>query len=1059
MSLFGEALVTRTKFIVPPLRRTHMKRERLELLLDGAKDLPLTLVMGGTGYGKSSLLAGYLQSQPGTTLWYEISERDADPQLFALHVAHLLHRAYPGVADRALDLLALPGGAAMQGIAAIETLADALLDRLEGETYLVLDDVHHLQGSAATLLLANHLISLRVPRLRIILAARFRPDLPGLARLRLQGDAFFVEQSDLAFRSDEVASLFTLTLGSPLDRGTIERLMAETEGWPMALQLMAQRQGVGVPESRGSLRDLFDYLACEVLDRLTARDRDFLLITAPLNRLWPEVCRVLTGRDTSEALATLNERGGFLVPFGDGGYRYHHLFREFLRERLDSEGRLQEAHRKVAEALRDHGELEEAIDHYLEAGQGEIAAAGMTAAAPTLVNQGRYAHLESWLARLTPELIRRAPALAIHQGDACRLTSRFEEALGWYDRAYLGYEENAEGRSRAKASKALVYLDTIQPAKAEKYLEEALRETNDPSRRTELLVMLAENKLNQGDAAGAERLFREARDRLPDVAENEGRICLRTGRLDEARAVLQASLNQSVSSTSGTKAHREASLVLSLIDALQGEVQGARQLASQGLSRAKSQGALWTEAVALIRLGHAALLEGALPESEGHYREAIVLARAVGITRLKAEPLMGLAFVAGRRGDLPLAETYAKEGLELAQETGDAWLCAMLSLAQGAIYAAHADPKAERWLMQAHTAYERCGDPFGQAVVALWSARLAMALGEGKAALVRIRRLLELLRRHDYGFLLSKPTLLGFADMEQVQAFIGTALDRGIAPALLMPWLGERGMVPEAPVLREDCLRIRALGAFRVWRGQEEIGGRAWGREKARQLFHLFLAHRGQMLPKPRIIDTLWPDLDLGAADGTFRVALNTLNKVLEPERKGSHPRFIQRDGASYGLLVGGDVWIDVAEFERLLEAGQAMEALGENPVELYRQAMELSEGDFLADFTQYDAWCERERERLADRYKEGSLKLARLLFAQGDDEGAATWSQRLIERDTCAEEAYRIAMAAQYRQGDRPMALRTYDRCVVALDEELGVDPMPETQSLFERITRLQPL
>lgn len=1063
MSDFGDALVTRTKFIVPPIKRTQLRRERLHLLLDNAQDQRVTLVLGGTGYGKSSLLAGYLHERQSAALWYELSDRDADPQVFALHLAHLFNRAHAGVADRALALLALPGGAAKQGPAAIEALADALLDRLDSETCLVLDDFHHLQGSETALQLANHLIGMRVPHLRIIVASRLRPDLPSLARWRLQGDALFIEQSDLAFRADEIEALFTEVLALPLQPGMTERLMSETEGWPMALQLMAQRQGVGLPESRGSLRDLFDYLASEVLDRLDARDREFLLRTAPMQRLLPEVCRDLTGRDAAEALEGLNERGIFLVPLGDGVYRYHHLFREFLREQLArpsfGEGRLQEAHRAVAEALEARGEFEEAIDHYLEAGDDETAAARIALAAPALVNQGRYARLESWLSRLAPELMERSPALAIHQGDACRLTSRFEQALDWYDRAYRGYGDQAEGRSRAQASKALVYLDTIQPAKAEKHLEAALAETCDLARRTELLVMLAENKLNQGDALGAERLFREASERLPDVAEHEARIFLRTGRLPEARMILQAVLDQPLPSASGTKAHREASLVLSLIEALQGHGEAARQLAAQGLERAREQGADWTEAVALIRLGHAALVEGKLPDAENAYGEAIALARKVGISRLKVESLMGLAFVAGHRGDVAQAEAHAKEGLEIAQATGDAWLCAMLSLAQGAIYVAHGDPRAERWLMQAQSGYERCGDPFGLALVALWSARLAMALGEGRAVLTRIRRLLELLKRHEIGYLLSRPTLLGFADVAQAKAFVGAALDRGIAPALLAPWLGELGLVAEPTPLREDALRIRTLGAFRVWRGQEEIGGKAWGREKARQLFHLFLAHRGQLLPKPRIIDTLWPDLDLGAADGTFRVALNALNKVLEPERKGGTPRFIQREGASYGLLIGPDVWIDATEFERLLEEAQAMETLGENPIELYRRALELSDGDFLADFPQYDAWCERERERLADRYKEGVVKLARLLYGQGDDDGAILWAQRLIERDTCAEEAYRIVMAAQYRQGDRPMALRTYDRCVIALDEELGVDPMPETQLLFDRITRLAPL
>ena len=43
------------------------------------------------------------------------------------------------------------------------------------------------------------------------------------------------------------------------------------------------------------------------------------------------------------------------------------------------------------------------------------------------------------------------------------------------------------------------------------------------------------------------------------------------------------------------------------------------------------------------------------------------------------------------------------------------------------------------------------------------------------------------------------------------------------------------------PQAAEPALRIRTLGGFRVWRGAEELGERAWGREKARQLFHLLL--------------------------------------------------------------------------------------------------------------------------------------------------------------------------------------------------------------------------
>lgn len=1065
MALFGEELITRTKFIAPTPKRSHLVRPRLHALLDGISDVPVAVVVGGTGYGKSSLIAGYLQATGTPALWYELAERDADPQLFALHLAHLCHRAFPGAADRALSLLAQPGGASRTGRAAIEALADALLDRLERDTWLVLDDFHLLADTPEALALVNTLAGARVPRLHVVLASRQRPDLPDLPRWRLQGDVVTLEQEALAFTPEEIGTLFEQLVGDKLDDAERARLMAETEGWPMALQLVAQRRrehAGPVAGPSGSLRDLFDYLAREVLAKLEPDEREFLLATAPLTRLDGPRCQALApDQDAPTLLRALNERGLFLIPLDAGSYRHHHLFREFLLERLKDDQRLASAHLAAATALWGLGEHEEAVEQWLAAGSWEAAAEGMVALAPALVNSGRYTRLGSWLAKLPEDLLSRAPALAVYQGDACRLTSRFDEAIAWYDRALTGYAESPEGQSRALAGKALVYLDTVQPAQAEHLLERALALPVAARRRAELLVMLAENKMNRGDSAAAESLFAQARAELPEIAENEARICLRTGRLAEARAILRQAIAHAEpqSAEAATKSHREATLVASLVESMLGEPAAAEALARAGLERARRQQASWTEAVALIRLGHAALVGGETRLAEGHYRQAIALAAALAVPRLKAEALMGLALVAGRSGDTAAAETFVKEGVEIAQEASDAWMSALLSVSLGAVYAGLGDPKAERWLVQAQNAYERCGDPCGQAIVALWSARLAMALGETKAVAARVRALADAARRYDYGFLLTRATLLGFPDAEAARAFATSALEAGVPRAMLAPWLGPLGLT-EADEIRDDALRVRALGAFRVWRGGEELGARAWGREKARQLFHLLLAHRGQFLPKTRIIDTLWPDLDLNTADGTFRVALNALNKALEPERKGKQePRFVLRQGTSYGLAGGTDVWLDVAEFERLLDAAGAIEASGEDPTELYRQALELYEGDFLAEYPQYEAWCERERERLRDRFVDGGLRLARRLSARGDDTACAHWANRVLERHAVAEEAYRLLMVALYRQGDRAGAIRTYDRCVVALDDELDVDPMPETQALYEKIQNLEPV
>ncbi|MEB3197920.1 MAG: bacterial transcriptional activator domain-containing protein, partial [Candidatus Sericytochromatia bacterium] len=138
------------------------------------------------------------------------------------------------------------------------------------------------------------------------------------------------------------------------------------------------------------------------------------------------------------------------------------------------------------------------------------------------------------------------------------------------------------------------------------------------------------------------------------------------------------------------------------------------------------------------------------------------------------------------------------------------------------------------------------------------------------------------------------------------------------------------------------------------------------------------------------------------------------------------------------------------------LDAAAALEAQGEADERLvatYRAALGCYEGPFLQAFTSHEAWCDRERERLAHRFAEGALRLARLLAAQGDDAGCLDWCSRLLAQEPLTEEAHRLLMLAHYRQGDRAAALRTYDRCVVLLSDELDIDPMPETQRLAKRI------
>ncbi len=120
-----------------------------------------------------------------------------------------------------------------------------------------------------------------------------------------------------------------------------------------------------------------------------------------------------------------------------------------------------------------------------------------------LLSSGRLDTLASYLDALPPETLHQSVSLLSFLGDLARLHSRFYEALGWYQEAEVLWRErgNLEGVGRALRGQARVYLDTVNPKRAEELLQQALRlsdGTADREAQARLYLLLAENKLNAG---------------------------------------------------------------------------------------------------------------------------------------------------------------------------------------------------------------------------------------------------------------------------------------------------------------------------------------------------------------------------------------------------------------------------------------------------------------------------------------------------------------------------------------------------------------------------------
>jgi DNA-binding SARP family transcriptional activator len=245
-------------------------------------------------------------------------------------------------------------------------------------------------------------------------------------------------------------------------------------------------------------------------------------------------------------------------------------------------------------------------------------------------------------------------------------------------------------------------------------------------------------------------------------------------------------------------------------------------------------------------------------------------------------------------------------------------------------------------------------------------------------------------------------------------------------------------------------LSVETLGNFQVKRGSEVIPPNGWRREKSRQLFQLLISYRHSPLDRDQICESLWPEADIATAQRNFKITLNTLYQVLEPERdSGSDSAFIVRDGTTYTLRLNADLWLDSEQFARA-----AREGVKANSAAYLHTAINLFRGEYLPD-SLYETWAAEEREFLSTLFLEAADKLCDH-YIQGEKyTDAIDLCQRVLAKDNCWERAYRHLMTAYNYLGDRGQLARTYQRCLQTLKDELDVSPSQETQELYKKLIR----
>ena len=220
---------------------------------------------------------------------------------------------------------------------------------------------------------------------------------------------------------------------------------------------------------------------------------------------------------------------------------------------------------------------------------------------------------------------------------------------------------------------------------------------------------------------------------------------------------------------------------------------------------------------------------------------------------------------------------------------------------------------------------------------------------------------------------------------------------------------------------------------------------------KAQELLGYLLVHRNRPHARETLAGLLWSDATAERSKKYLRQALWQLQCALDAN--GADAQFLAAEHDWVQLVVGDQLWLDVAAFEEACARSQGVRGreLDAERAHLLREACALYRGDLLEGW--YQDWCLFERERLQNMYLTLLDKLLGHAAAHGDYEAGRTYGARLLRRDRAHERTHRQLMRLHYRAGDRTAAIRQYESCRDALSEELDVKPDRRTRALYEQI------
>lgn len=1058
-------IILLSKLQTPQVKTKTLFRKRLIDLLSENLNKKVILLCAGAGYGKTTLLSQFILSKDIPYVYYHLEKSDADPVVFFSYLIEGIRKVEPKIGKKTESLSHFFNYPQRYLEIIVGTFINEIIQTIKHDIYIILEDYHTLYPSEQIDKILTYLLNHLPQHLHLIISSRVSPPI-SMSQLRARDEIFELQTEHLRFTKEEIRNLFGSLYSIFLKESEFDWIEEHSEGWPTSLRLMLQSTNyVAGKKPSGYIRkilasyyksqsNVFNYFAQEIYNQESKKIRQFLMDCSILEWLTPELCDAITKqKHSSNILADLTDRNAFLFRIPDMGYRFHNLFRDFLRSKIIDINRRKRLYRRAGDFCFKNNRLEDAANFYLQAEAYQKAVSVIENIGFDLIWQGRSAFLCSYIEKIPKSILLQQPSLLMNYAESLDYVSRFDEAKSNCQRAIKMFRVKPRARKQYadalyKLGDILVNQDKLKSAK--KWFEKALHVCPKSARLRRASILNYIGFLY--NIAGGKRNFAEATKyfhKALKIAHNNGYKDLEASILNNwaHNEFMLGNLNEAHSKSIKTvdllKTHFSPGCGSGIYNAAKyslflGNKKEVRAVLDSGIKTCSMYNDMWS--IATIWQGYALFHQefGDLGKAKQFIAKALEIYEKLGVVRLIISALNEMCKINIKAGELTDAERILSKTWVLKGNRNDLEAIPILLTEAKLRIKQNKFTEAEDTLVHALKLSQKFSQTLNLFFINIELSKVFYLQGKTENVLTALTNGIVISRTKGYDYLLMR-------ELRQ---------EKWMLPILVREGTEKKYIQSTIKTLKLDIhwIDVFLFGVPKIIVDDCEISDSAWKTVKSKKLFFYLLLHKEEKVSQDTLVEVLWRGVSHKSGRDSLRKALQYCRETIKSSVVNCGD-LIRTSKGIYQLSPQVSIRLDTEEFEELIKQAKKLKEQNGKFDNYLKRAISIYKKGFAIGW--YDSWVEDLRRFYQGLYEECLLMMADFHLSKKKYKDATVWYKKLISIDFYNEEHHRKLMMVYAALDKHKEITQNFNRLKKVLKKELNADLQQETTKLYKNLIR----